>query len=212
MESQLVNPGECVNFPHITNILLGVTLLDGLIVDCSSTWDFRVLNNFEVDRTGDYPDDLYFKRQAFSNCDRHYTLQIPPSEESWADGDRVITCLQESWGLDRHRYSDLDRRVTGKLRAGECVRLRAGSFDVVPCDEEEESWHFQVVSTITLEPDDDEYPGERSFEQHYLDGCDTELADDFLFPDKRYWELGDRSIHCVKIKRATTTEPLQGGP
>lgn len=64
------------------------------VVSCSGSWDFMVLDNFQVGRTGGYPGISYFEQQSQIRCPLADWF-LYPVREAWQQGDRRITCLQQ---------------------------------------------------------------------------------------------------------------------
>ena len=63
-------------------------------VDCSGAWELQITDRFDVPG-GDYPGEGYFERQASQKCEASWDYYFSPSPESWAFGDRSITCVRE---------------------------------------------------------------------------------------------------------------------
>ena len=86
--------GDCFNAPTVPEFGI-VDFEDVELVLCSGDWRYRVLNSFAVDREGSYPGDEYFTEEADFRCHRLYGVFLFPLAESWALGDRTVSCLQE---------------------------------------------------------------------------------------------------------------------
>lgn len=71
------------------------------LVECSdSRADIRVTRTFTVDRDGEWPGAEYLDEQAdacpgFAGESDVFATYFFPTEDSWAQGDRTITCLRE---------------------------------------------------------------------------------------------------------------------
>ncbi|MCE2469834.1 MAG: septum formation family protein [Dehalococcoidia bacterium] len=63
-------------------------------VDCSGDWELQITDRFDVPG-GDYPGEGYFERQASQKCEASWDYYFSPSPDSWAFGDRAITCAKE---------------------------------------------------------------------------------------------------------------------
>ena len=183
---------ECFNLAPETNDVLVE------LVDCSSIWQYRVLNSFAVDDLGQYPGEALFYQRAYDDCDRRYTDAQFPSEDTWLSGDRRVTCVQESFGLSITDPPKLDRLVNGsKLKLGECfneaLEAENAMMEVVSCSGE---WEFKVVGSL-LVPRDGTFPSEQYIKELANQECET--SSDFYFsPAAETWSLGDRAIICVK--------------
>ena len=187
-----LSDGECYNdAPETEHLLVEV-------VSCSGGWQYRTLNSFTVDDLDRYPGEAYFGQRAHNECDHHYTYILFPLADSWALGDRRVTCLQESFGLSGTDPAKLNRLVdSGRLNAGECFNEAPETeyllVELVSCSGE---WESQVLGRF-LVPLDGAYPGDQYFEDLANQECDTS-ADYYFHPFVETWSLGDRSVICVK--------------
>ncbi len=66
-------------------------------VDCSGAWELQITDRFDVPG-GDYPGESYFERQASQKCEASWDYYFSPGPDSWALGDRAITCVKEPDG------------------------------------------------------------------------------------------------------------------
>lgn len=125
-----VRDGDCLRGYFAKEEILNIT-----VVSCNEDWEVRVINSFTVDRDASSPPpESYFDEQALARCDRRYTNAIIPTSDSWRQGDRVINCLQESYGLSLVDRGILDRAISPEMMiAGECIRYRDGFAEIVPC-------------------------------------------------------------------------------
>ena len=83
-----LNPRECYDEVLETNGLMVE------LVSCSSNWQYRVINSFEVEDSDSYPGEDFLSQQANTSCDPRYTYFLFPTAETWAYGHREITCIQ----------------------------------------------------------------------------------------------------------------------
>ena len=103
VSSYSLTTGECFNdAPEIDGSLVE-------IVECSSEWQSKVINSFEVAVEGRHPGEDFLDQRAFEACDRRRSYWFLPTEESWEFGGRKITCIQESYGLSATEPAKLDR-------------------------------------------------------------------------------------------------------
>ena len=87
--------GDCFIAPDVP--LLSTGNLEVVeLVQCTAKWKYRVLNTFALSIDGPYPSDQYFINQADERCHRLYDVSLSPTFDSWAAGDRVVSCIQES--------------------------------------------------------------------------------------------------------------------
>ena len=194
IETTEIQDGDCIN----STIEEGVEIETVVIVPCSGSWQYRVLNSFTVAGSGGYPGEDYFSQLAYERCDRHYFEFLYPIRESWAAMDRIVNCLQQSFGLSVADRPKLDRLVAAhRLRVGECFNQapETGNLlvEVVDCSRD---WESQVVTIFSV-PRDDSLPGYAYFQEQAARHCHTPL-DYFYYPDDHSWRLGDRDIICVR--------------
>ncbi len=84
--------GDCFNAPTVPGSET-VNMEDVELVPCSGDWVYQALSSFVVALDGDYPGEDYFVAQVDSRCDRLSNTYIFPVAESWALGDRAVSCL-----------------------------------------------------------------------------------------------------------------------
>ena len=192
VKNDRLNADECFNeAPEIE---------DGLveIVSCSGEWQYRTLNSFAVADASRYPGEGHFSRSAYRKCDPRYTNTLSPTASSWALGERVVTCIQEDFGLSATEPAKLDRLVDlASLKVEECFNnapeTENARVEVVDCSS---AWEFQVVDRFLI-PLDDAFPSKEYLETTANQECDA--SPDFYYsPTPESWDLGDRTITCVK--------------
>ena len=66
------------------------------LVDCSGTWELRVLNTLEVEDSLEFPGEKQLSREVLSHCDRRATVEYHPTFETWSAGDRTGICIQQN--------------------------------------------------------------------------------------------------------------------
>ena len=168
------------------------------LVDCTSEWQYRALNTFTVDDFDRYPGEALFGQRAYNECDRRATETQFPSADTWASGDRMVTCLQESFGLARTDPSRLDRLVNSdRVNVEECFNLAPEtdylSVELVRCSGK---WQYRTLSHFTVD-DFDQYPGEAVLAQFAYDGCDRRYTES-QYPSADSWASGARRITCLQ--------------
>ena len=164
------------------------------LVACSSSWQYRVIDSFLVGRSGIYPGEEYFDREAFNHCDRHGFLQVFPLRESWDLGDRAVLCLQESYGLSTSDPDRLERIVSQfSLRDGECFKETPDFTELVSCSSD---WEYKVINTFAVDLDGI-YPGEPYFDQEAAQRCHASSST-YMFPAPASWTWGDRTVNCLQ--------------
>ena len=184
-----VKPAECFN--HVPESDYRVMEL----VSCSGEWEFRVLQSLEATTESTYPGAGFFEIQAALECDRYYTTLLFPGEEAWDSGDRVVNCLQESFGLSEMDPDKLSRLVSpNSLEFSECFNENPESdylmVELVRCSGR---WDFRVASTFELDIDSP-YPEDSFINDEILKRCGP---NDWSFsPSRETWEFGDRSVVC----------------
>ena len=184
--------GECYNEAPET----GDSMVE--LVDCSGTWEFRVLNSFDVADGDQYPEESYFWQHAYDNCDRRFSHFLFPLAESWSIGNRTVSCIQNSFGLSVVDSHKLDRLVdVSLLNPGECYNEAPetdGSLvELVDCST---NWEFRVLNSFAV-ADGGHYPEESFFWQHAYDNCDRRFSH-ILPPLVESWSMGDRTVSCVQ--------------
>ena len=65
------------------------------VVSCTGDRQYRTLNSFTVDDFDRYPGQGLFDRRAYDKCGRRYSSTLFPTTDTWAQGDRTVTCLQK---------------------------------------------------------------------------------------------------------------------
>ena len=168
------------------------------LVSCTGEWQYRTLNSFAVADASRYPGEVQFSLSAHNKCDRRFTNTLYPTAESWALGERVVTCIQDSFGLSKTDPAKLDRLVNnGRLNLEECFKEAQATdgtlVEVVSCSGE---WQFRVLNSFLVE-DQDRYPGEGLFSIRAYNECD-QRSTNTLSPTRDSWDLGDRKITCLQ--------------
>ena len=189
-----IRGGDCIN----STLPEGISIETVLIVPCAGTWQYRVLNSFDVADADRYPGENFFWQRALESCDRRYSYFIIPDTEAWGFGDRTVNCLQESFGLSVIDPGKLDRLVGNtSLDSGECYNeapeTEGGSMELVDCSGE---WESRVLNSFDV-PDGDRYPGENFFGRRVYESCDRRTSN-VLFPDTVSWGFGDRTVNCLQ--------------
>ena len=168
------------------------------LVNCSSEWQYRVLNALAVEDLYQYPGEGLFDQRAYKGCDRHYSTTLLPTPDSWTLGDRIVTCLQEDFGLSATDPSKLDRLVNiSRLGDGECYNEAPETeyllVEVVSCSG---GWQYRTLNSYTVD-DLDRYPGEGLFSQRAYKECGRRYTIT-LYPTADSWALGDRRVNCLQ--------------
>ena len=189
-----IRDGDCIT----SKLPEGINIESVVIVPCSANWQYRALSSFTVDDLDRYPGENLFRQRAYEECDRHYTFLLFPIADSWALGDRRVTCLQNSFGLSGTDPAKLDRLVnSSRLNAEECFNevseTENASVELVSCSGE---WQYRVLNSFTVE-EFDRYPGEATFNQRTYKECDRHYSF-FFFPLADSWAFGDRTVTCLQ--------------
>ena len=189
-----VRDGDCIN----STLPEGISIETVVIVPCAGTWQYRVLNSFDVADADRYPGEDFFGQRAHESCDRRFTYFLFPDAESWGFGDRTVNCLQDSFGLSVIDPGKLDRLVSvAALGSGECYNEAPEtdelSVELVDCSGE---WELRVLNSFDV-ADADRFPGEDLFWQRAHESCDGRFTY-FLFPDAESWGFGDRTVNCLQ--------------
>ena len=187
-----LNLGECFNEAPETD---GVKVE---MVDCSGTWDYRMLNSFEVAGNSNYPGDDFFRQRARDRCNPKYTSTFPPNAETWRYGDRSINCVQESFGLSVLDPDKLNRLVNAKsLDVGECYNEAPETggvqVELVDCSG---PWQYRVLNSFDV-AELASYPGDSFFDQAANDRCRDDTTS-FRYPSVDTWDYGDRTVICLQ--------------
>ena len=190
-----IRDGDCVNFtlPDVISIETAV------IVPCEGTWQYRVLNSFDVADSGFYPGEYVFQQRAYESCDRRYSQILVPDDESWYLGYRTVNCLQDSFGMAVGDSGKLDRLVDfTSLSSGECFNKAPEADDsmveLVDCSGD---WELRVLNSFDF-AETERYPGEPVFEELAHENCDRQY-DVFRYPSRESWESADRTITCLDM-------------
>ena len=189
-----IQDGDCIT----SRLPEGIEIESVVIVPCSADWQYRALNSFTVEDLQRYPGEDLFSQRAYKECDRRSTNTLFPTADSWALGDRRVTCLQESFGLSGTDPAKLDRLVnSSRLNTEECFNeapvTEGLSVELVSCSGE---WQYRALSSLTVD-DFERYPGENLFTQRAYNQCDRRYTNT-LFPTADSWALGDRSVTCIQ--------------
>ena len=194
--------GECFNEALETDNLLVE------VVNCSGSWEVRVLNSFHAADSDAYPGADFFRQLADESCGRQTSSRRIPSPEVWSVGDRTVICLQNSFGLSVSDPAKLDRLVRFEsLDIGECFNNAPETHDLlVELVECSGDWELQVTHVFSVTQDDG-YPGDDYFLSQAEQECDADW-DFYYSPSVESWELGDRGVTCTKSSTTTSaTEP-----
>ena len=189
-----IQDGDCIT----SRLPEGIEIESVVIVPCSADWQYRALNSFTVEDLQRYPGEDLFSQRAYKECDRRSTNTLFPTADSWALGDRRVTCLQESFGLSGTDPAKLDRLVnSSRLNTEECFNeapvTEGLSVELVSCSGE---WQYRALSSLTVD-DLDRYPGEGLFSQRAYKECDRRYTIT-LYPTADSWALGDRRVNCLQ--------------
>ena len=191
-----IQVGDCITSRLPEGIDLEIESV--VIVPCSADWQYRALSSFTVVDPNYYPGKGHFSRRAISECDRQFTVALFPSAESWALGDRDVTCLQASFGLSKSDPAKLDRLVGSiRVKVGECFNeapeIKDGVVELVSCSGE---WQFRAINSFTVE-DVGRYPGENLFTVRAYAECDRRYTNTLL-PTADSWAAGVRTVTCIQ--------------
>lgn len=207
------------------------------LVDCDDAHDIEIYSVQELSGGDDAP----FKglEQARALCDpafREITgvgiglatvfdrTVLRPSEATWEEGDRAVTCLVQYPENTTKRLSEInpvrafDLVSPYGMEKGDCFsdfQDEAKAFNLVSCEES----HDVEVFVAEIQPDGS-FPGdsvieaaadELCFGQSFEDFVGHSYSDSNLFslrsmPIEESWEQGDRTINCL----LTLDEPRVG--
>ena len=189
-----IRGGDCIN----STLPEGISIETVVIVPCAGTWQYRVLNSFDVADADRYPGENFFWQRANESCDRRYSFFLFPDTESWGFGNRTVNCLQDSFGLSVIDPGKLDRLVIlTSLDSGECYNEAPETdgllVERVDCSGE---WESRVLNSFDV-PDGDRYPGENFFGRRVYESCERRSSN-VLFPDTDSWGFGDRTVSCLQ--------------
>lgn len=140
---------------------------------------------------------------------------LRPSEETWADGERTVTCYVVYPELTTKRLDSIDPvRSFGRvsvfgLAAGDCLTTfdqDASWFEVIPCEQPHEAEVFvadvQPESGFPGEAELDARSDELCFGQPFETFVGRDYASSSVFsivsvPTAETWAQGDRTINCI---------------
>ena len=194
-----LSSGECFNqAPETDHSLVE-------LVSCSDNWELRVLNSFEVADSDRYPGSAFFDQHAYARCDGRHTTFFFPLPESWRLGDRVVICLQDSFGLSASDPAKLNRLVRVEaLNSGNCFNEAPETnhllVELTSCAG---SWQLQVINTFVVQGDGP-YPGDDYVQSQTEQGCGAH-SDLYFGPSNESWDLGDRTVICVAASASTSS-------
>ena len=190
-----IRDGDCLEYSFSEGELERIN-----IVPCTGIWASRALSSFVVETTGTYPGEESFFQPAPDKCDRRYSFLMFPTEESWAQGDRIVICLQESYGLSTSDKEKLDRMVNlTTLREGECVNeLPETQFELVELVNCVGDWDIRILNSFEL-LGDGPFPGDEYIALQAASECDREYNYTFS-PAVDSWQQGDRVVVCAISK------------
>ena len=185
---------DCIN----STLPEGISIETVVIVPCAGTWQYRVLNSFDVADADRYPGENFFGQRTYQSCDRRYNYFLVPLAESWGSGERTVKCLQDSFGLSVIDPGKLDRLVSAtSLGSGECYNEAPEtddlSVELVDCSGD---WEFRVLNSFDV-ADADRYSGEDFFGQRAYQSCDRRYSY-VLVPLAESWGFGDRTVNCLQ--------------
>lgn len=195
LHSLNLEEGDCINFYSTPDFTRSTEIEDVEAVLCSGEWEYRVVSRFLVPLGNQYPGVHYFEQQAFDQCDRRHTVFIYPSMQAWdLGGDRVVRCLQESYGLSVSDPERLDNIIgSGIVREQECYNEYLEFVELVPCTSE---WQYRVVSIFSA-GNSEAHPSENTFLEQAYAHCDRRFSL-YLSPSLETWETGDRNVVCIQ--------------
>ena len=167
------------------------------IVPCTGKWDARAVSSFVVESNEDFPGDSLFSQNAIDRCDRRYSYLLLPTRESWELGDRTVSCIQASYGMEATKLDQLDRMVNPMtLKDGECINevpeYQFFVVELVNCLDDSE---FRVLNTFVVIPDGP-FPGDDYIDTQASSNCAREY-DFFYAPSAESWQLGNRRVTCL---------------
>ncbi len=153
---------------------------------------------------------------------------LRPSEATWADGERTVTCYVVFPDSTTERLGDLDPlRSFGRvslfgLDAGDCLATFDQTetwFELVDCGQPHEGEVF-VAQRLA----DEAYPGDLVLTNTTDDLCFGQTFEDFVgrdyasstirsissVPTAETWALGDRTVNCILVDGGVRSESLRG--
>ena len=152
---------------------------------------------------------------------------LRPSEETWADGERDVTCYVVYPEPVSGRLADIDPvRGFGRvsvygLEVGDCIAdfdEAASWFTVVPCAEPHDAEVF-----VDFEYPEGPFPGDETIDLDADELCFGQTFEDYVglpYPDSAVfslrsrpsdetWELGDRTVNCILTDEQVHTESFR---
>ena len=188
-----IQDGDCIN----STLPEGISIETVVIVPCAGTWQYRVVNSFDVADADRYPGKDFFEQRASESCDRQYSDVLFPIADSWGLSYRTVKCLQDSFGLSVIDPGKLDRLVrASSLRSGECYNEAPETDDLVELVDCPGEWEYRVLNSFDV-AEADRYPGKDFFKQRASESCDRQYSD-VLRPTIESWGLGDRTVNCLQ--------------
>lgn len=153
---------------------------------------------------------------------------LRPSEETWADGERDVTCYVEypeevSLSMvDVNPVRSFGRVSVYGFEVGDCfIDFDEGetTFDPVSCDEPHDAEVF-----IDFEYPEGAYPGDEAIDQRSEELCFGQPFEDFVgrdypsssvfalrsTPNADTWAVGDRTINCILTDELVRTGSFEG--
>lgn len=155
-----------------------------LVVDCAASNAVgEVVNLVEVDDTtdGEFPGEAFLDNAAAEECNVPggvFTYYIP-TEGSWDEGDRTITCIAD---------------FGAEFEVGACV-----DDDAVVVDCGDPSATTEITALIDVSDDylGKDFPGEEEMQTASEELCGADET--FLYPSEFTWTAGDREVVCLEI-------------
>lgn len=153
---------------------------------------------------------------------------LRPSEDTWADGERDVTCYVEYPEQTTEALANIDPvrdfgvvSIYG-LEVGDCFDEfddTQSNFVPISCDEPHDAEVF-----VDFEYPAGPYPGEDAIDEMADELCFGQTFEDFIGldyqnsaifalrsrPTEETWNLGDRTINCILTDEETRTGSLQG--
>ncbi len=153
---------------------------------------------------------------------------LRPSEETWGDGEREVTCFVVFPAATTSRLADTDPlRSFGLVSlygmdAGDCFSDFAAdrtAFASVSCDEPHNAEVF-----VDVELPDGQFPGDVALEESANQFCFGNNFEKFVGvayeasvisslrsrPSEETWQAGDRTINCILTEGGVVTESFRG--
>lgn len=234
--------GTCVQLDRESSVRVTV-------VDCDTPHDAEITNVLDYNEDGEYPGGPTLSQWASAECEataeRYIGAEIldtmlvetmlVPTEESWAQNDRTITCyvanfsgspLQASVKGRGSQYPREDVLRVARLRVGDCF-VPTGDADPYQLNSNSEVMVVDCQSPFTgmvfgrglldAEPGAD-FPGTEELKALTGDRCSEKFREHFnvessgfnyhyFRPSKQSWDVNDRSIMCSILDK----NPIVGG-